>query len=121
MSTPKKYPSYNGMGRNAMFWGIPLIPALVVLTTSVMGSLILQMFIGSSALLFGVLGIPILLYFKYLCETDDQAIRIIALEAWCYFRRGNTEPFGKTYTLVPTKYGRKIDVYKRPFEKTARH
>jgi type IV secretion system protein VirB3 len=117
----KKYSSYNGMARSAMVWGIPLIPGLVVFTTFIIGALLLQVVIGSAGLFFAVLGIPILLYCKFLCETDDQAIRMLVLEVWCYFQRRSSAGFGKTYTLAPIKYGRKVDVYKRLFEKPARH
>ena len=69
-----------------------------------------------------------LLYFKHVCETDDQGLRIMWLELRCrfYFWRlrvrarlnaGRAAPrFGNTATLAPLRYGRQRRVYRDFFK-----
>lgn len=92
----------------------------IVFTTclSLIVAVICTMFVGAGGMLFGAIGIPILLYLKTICETDDQAARITALELWCHISKRNAHYFGGAYTLSPIQYGRRCHVYKRFFEKT---
>ncbi|OXJ06710.1 VirB3 family type IV secretion system protein [Burkholderia sp. HI2500] len=107
MSTEKTlYPSYAGLNRTAMQWGIPLLPGLVVFVVSIFTSLIGAAFMGPGGFVLGLPGVPILMYFKRVCATDDQALRITWFELICVLRRKNASLFGKTYTLAPMRYGR---------------
>lgn len=107
------YPSYNGLSRVAMVWGIPLVALIVVGLGSMLIALIAAAFLGAGGVFFGVVGLPVLLYCKQVCETDDQALRIAALEIWSRFLRTNAKRFGNTFTLSPMKFGRRSHVYKR--------
>ncbi|KWE97908.1 VirB3 family type IV secretion system protein [Burkholderia ubonensis] len=116
--TKEKYSAYAGLGRVANWKGIPFMPLLLVAVGSVVtafaGALILQ---SPGGLLFGALGIPVLLFFREICKTDDQALRILSLEIRCVLARRNWLKFGKTLTLAPIRYGRRLAVYRRPFRR----
>ena len=107
------YSSYNALSRVAMVWGIPLVAVIVVGIVSILVGLISAAFLGAGGVFFGLVGFPVLLYFKQICETDDQALRITALEIWHRITRRNAKFFGNTYTLSPMKFGRRSHVYKR--------
>lgn len=70
------FESYNGMNRPAMFWGIPIMPMVVLF----MGGLVLG--IGGTALLSWVWGLVFvapflitLLALRFLCAMDGQYLR----------------------------------------------
>jgi type IV secretion system protein VirB3 len=81
-------------------------------------------FLGPGGLAFAFLGAPVLLYFKKVCETDDQGLRIMWLEVRCrfYFRMQKLRAFinakraaprfGNTLTLAPLRYGRQRRAYR---------
>lgn len=117
------YPSYNGLGRTALIAGVlPLIPTIIVGVIAVLGALVLQGVMGPAGLLFVLLAIPVLLFLKSICETDDQAMGMLSKEIMCWFqtKTGNGHLWNNTYTLTPVKYGRQLHVYQRPFEKPTR-
>jgi len=107
MSTEKTlYPSYAGLNRTAMQWGVPLLPGLAVFVVSLFASLVGAAFMGPGGFVLGLPGVPIIMYFKHVSQTDDQALRITWFELLCALRRKHVSLFGKTYTLVPMRYGR---------------
>lgn len=114
-----EYPSYNGLSRVAMYWGVPLMAIVFIVLFSLMVGVIASIFLGVGGILFGFVGLPILVYFKQICETDDQALRITVLDLFIFFGRKNKQSFGNTFTLSPMQYGRRIHVYKRYFRKPA--
>jgi len=116
MSDKTLYPSYAGLGRTAMIWGVPLIPTLFVFAAAVLSALVGAATLGPGGLLFAVPSFPVFLFFKRICVTDDQALRILLLEAWCVFDRALARCFGNTYTLAPMQYGRQLANYTRPFD-----
>lgn len=120
MDTKTEYPSYNGLSRVAMFHGIPLMAVVVVAAVSMVVGVVSTMFLGIGGFLFFLVGVPILIYIKQVCETDDQALRIAWLEFRCWLARVFSTRIGNTYTLSPMQYGRRKHVYKRYFEKPAR-
>ena len=118
---PVQYISYNGMGRSPMLWGIPYMAGLAVVCGFLIGGMLLGTFVAPSGWFFSLLGIPILIFFKVICETDDKAIRILFLEAkWrvISLMGGNAKWHGGTTTFAPTSYGRKLKHVKRYFKKT---
>ena len=117
MTEKPKYSAYAGLGRVAMYWGVPLIPLLLVVGFFVFVALIAGVFMGPGGLLFGGLSVPILLFLRKTCETDDQALRILWLEVLCVLRRRSWRMFGHTLTLAPIRYGQHLSVYRRPFRK----
>ena len=118
MSEKTLYPSYAGLGRTAMIWGVPLIPTLFVFAVAVFAALLGAATMGPGGLLFAVPSIPVFMFFKRICATDDQALRILWLEFLCFLDRSLARCFGNTYTLAPMQYGRRLANYKRPFEKS---
>ncbi len=118
---PVEYISYNGMGRSPMIWGIPYMAGLAVVCVSLIGGMALGTFVTPSGWLFSLLGVPVLIFFKVICENDDKAIVILGLEAkWriVSMMGGNSKWYGGTTTFAPTTYGRKLKNVKRYFEKT---
>jgi len=119
-----RYPGFNGLGRTAGIWGVPYMAMLVVVVCSMFVGVIAGAILGPGGLAFAFLGAPVLLYFKQVCETDDQGLRIMWLEMRCrfYFRmqklrafinsKGAALRFGNTLTLAPLRYGRQRRVYR---------
>lgn len=103
------YSAYPGLGRTAMWRGFPLIPALIVVGASVLIAVAGGLVFGPGGLLFGLPGVPVLFFFKEICRTDDQALRILGLELLCVLARRNTHCFGGTYTLLPMRYCRQVE------------
>ena len=109
------YPSYAGLNRVAMVGGVPMFPALIIGCTSLIASMIGGFVLGPGGLLIGSAGVPIFMFFRFVCETDDQALRLFWLEFRCWLDRRRVSVFGKTYTLAPMRYGRDVGVYTRSF------
>jgi type IV secretion system protein VirB3 len=118
------YPGFNGLGRTATIWGVPYMAMLVVVVASMFVGVLVAFVVGPGGLLFTFLGAPVLLWFRSVCETDDQGLRILLLEICCrfYFWRlrvharlnaSRAAPrFGNTETLAPLRYGRQRRVYR---------
>ncbi|MBR5940169.1 MAG: VirB3 family type IV secretion system protein [Neisseriaceae bacterium] len=112
-----EYSTYGALEREAMFLGVPLIPAAVVII-----SFLLLILIGMSitqstkTLLLLVPCFVILIYMKQVSVKDSQALRIIGFELLCFFYRRNAKMFGGTHTILSTRYGRRQDDYKRFLE-----
>jgi type IV secretion system protein VirB3 len=117
MAEKKKYSAYNGLARVAMVWGVPFMAALCVFVPIVILTIAAAAVWGPGALVLITLAIPILLFFKQMCETDEQALRILALEVRCFLSRRLAKQFGNTFTLAPIKLGRRLAVYRQPFRK----
>lgn len=117
MSDQVKYPSYNALGRVAMLGGAPLVAVISIALASLIIGVLGAALLGVGGMLLGAIGLPFYLYCRHVCETDDQALRITALELWCWLSRRNSRHFGNTYTLAPMKYGRDHHVYQRYFAK----
>jgi len=92
-----------------------LLPVSVLF---VLVGLLSGVFLGPGGLLLGGLAIPILLFVRKICETDDHALRILWLEVLCLRRRRAWRLFGQTLTLAPIRYGRDLLTYRRPFRKS---
>lgn len=94
------FESYNGMNRPAMYWGIPIMPMVVLF----MGGLILG--IGGTALLSWVWGLVFaapflitLLALRFLCAMDGQYLRRVRF-AWR--RIALNLKYGKQLLLTPS-------------------
>jgi type IV secretion system protein VirB3 len=106
------YPAYGALDRVASIKGVPLMPGLMVFCGSLMLGLAGGLMLGVGGLLLALVGVPILLYFRFVCETDDQALRIVGLELMCLVDRRLAGWFGGTYTLAPIQYGRRRQAYR---------
>ncbi len=130
MSDKKKYPGYNGLARTPHLWGVPYMPALVVLVGSTAVGLVSAGIWGPGGLLFFFLGVPVLMFFKHECETDDQGLRISWLELKCrwywrrvrivaYLRSRQLSPLQRAdvASLEPLRLGRQDRLYKQFFDR----
>ena len=120
---PEEYVSYNGLGRRPMIWGIPYMAGMAIMCVSLLGGLFLGTFIGGLGWLFVLLGVPLALFVKGVCQNDDRAIDILLIELkWMAIKKfsGNSAYYGGTLTIAPTTYGRKKKDVKRYFETTVR-
>jgi type IV secretion system protein VirB3 len=120
---PQEYMSYNGLGRSPMVWGVPFMAGLGILCISLLPAMMLGVIIGPFGWLFSVLGIPLLLFAKWLCTTDDKALVILAKEIkWVILKNmgGNAKIFGNTFTNMPTAYKRKRKYVERAFKAAVR-
>lgn len=120
MTPLRTYASYNGLARAASIAGIPLLPALAIFGFFMLGGMFCMLVLGPGGLLFLLPAIPVLIFIRTLCETDDQALRIIGLECYWYFKRRRSH-FDRTLTFTPIRYGRSHDVYKRYIEQPAQY
>jgi type IV secretion system protein VirB3 len=109
------YPSYAGLNRIAMIAGVPMFPALFIACLSLLASMACGFVLGPGGLLVGAAGVPIFVFFRHVCATDDQALRLVWLELGCWLDRWRVSVFGKTYTLAPMRYGRDVGIYMRSF------
>jgi type IV secretion system protein VirB3 len=117
------YVSYNGLARRPMFWGIPYMTALGIVSVSLLGGMMLGVIFGPVGWLFGLIGIPIALFVRGICSTDDRAVEILILEIkWIILKiiSGNAKYHGGTMAIAPATYGRKFKNVKRYFKKTVR-
>ncbi|MCP1121319.1 VirB3 family type IV secretion system protein [Robbsia andropogonis] len=109
------HPSYAGLNRTAMIGGVPMFAALIIACTSLISSLIGGFALGPGGLLIGSAGVPVFMFFRSVCLTDDRALHLMWLEFCCWINRRRVSVFGKTYTLAPMRYGRDLDLYTRSF------
>ena len=115
-----EYISYNGLGRSPMLWGIPYMTGLFVMSFSLMGGMVFGVFVSPIGWLFSVMGVPILLFVKSQCVTDDKAIDILFIEMkWFALKifKSNAKKYGGTLTITPISFGRKYKHVKQYFKK----
>lgn len=111
-----EYPTYNGMNRAAMVWGVPIMPialcGFVLMMLSMVGASVLG---GRAFLLLGLI-LPIFFGLKSISANDDQAVKIYTEELKWTMRRKNAKLFNGTLTILPTKFGRQQSDYQRFIE-----
>lgn len=111
-----EYPTFNGLNRQAMIWGVPLIPFMVCFFVLMMLFMMAMTFLGGKSLFILLLVIPIFLALRSISANDDQAFKIYSIEIKWYLRRQHAELFNGTTTIVSTKYGRQTSDYQRFFQ-----
>jgi type IV secretion system protein VirB3 len=116
ISIHQEFPTYGGLSRVAMIFGVPIMALVGLLVCSMFLILIATMFIGQVAYFLLIPIFFILVFIKYQSETDDQAMRILGLELLWYFRKTNINIWGRNLTILPIKYGRHRYVVKRLFK-----
>lgn len=113
----KEYPNYGGLDREALFFNVPIVVAMLLLVAGCVPTLILfQFHLGIYSLLPAVMALAVLAHLSHLCSEDDQAMRINKIEMGLFFRRKNTRIFGGTTTILSTRYGRHKNDYRRLFK-----
>lgn len=100
----REFSSYNGLDRTALFMGIPLLPAIGLLTMSVFVMFIGLIFFGIVGFLFILLLTPITFFLRSITYNDDKALEMLALELRYRSKRKAFEEFGNTLTYMPDRY-----------------
>lgn len=112
----RQFSSYNGLDRVALVAGIPLVPFILLGTVSVFISFIAQYFLGIIGFAFLILFLPIFLFVRQITATDDQALRILAIEIKFTLKRRLYKEYGNTLTFLSSKYLRNEKRIKQDFE-----
>lgn len=80
MDNFKEYPSYNALDRTAMFMGVPLLPAVMLLMVALLIFLVGGNTFGVAGFMFGFVVFPIFLFLRQISQTDDRALYVLYLE-----------------------------------------
>lgn len=71
-----EYPTFNGLNRQAMIFGVPLIPFMACFFVLMMLFMVAMTFLGGKSLFILLLVIPIFLALRSISANDDQAFKI---------------------------------------------
>ena len=115
----QEYMSFNGLGRRPMIFGIPYMAALVLMCVCMLSAVVAGIVYGPIGLMLSVTAVPVGLFIRFICETDDRAIEILILEVkWAFVKMwgGTARYFGGALALSPIKFGRKLRDVKHYFE-----
>lgn len=104
MDNFKEYPSYNALDRTAMFMGVPLLPAVLLLVVALLIFLVGGNTFGIAGFMFGFVVFPVFLFLRQISETDDRALYILYLEIVFRLKRVAFSEFGNTLTMTPERY-----------------
>ena len=99
-----EHPSYNALERTAMFMGVPLLPAVLLLVVALFIFLVGGNTFGMAGFLFGFIVFPVFLFLRQISQTDDKALYILYLEIIFKFKRVAFKEFGNTLTFIPERY-----------------
>jgi len=120
---PKKWISYNGLGRLPKVWGVPYMAGLFIIVASLIPAMMLGTFVHDFGWLFALIAIPLIVFAKTMCATDDKALVILGKEVkWALIKKvsGTAKFYGGTLTIAPTSYGRKRINVERNFKAALR-
>lgn len=112
----KEYPSYNALDRTAMFMGVPLLPAVMLLMVALLIFLVGGNTFGVAGFMFGFIVFPVFLFLRQISQTDDKALHMLYLEMEFKLRRVAFKEFGNTLTFVPERYLRDEDIISENFK-----
>lgn len=112
------YPTFNGLNRQAMIWGVPLMPFMACVFVLMMLFMVTMTVLGGKSLFILLLVIPIFLALRSISANDDQAFKIYKFEIKWFLYRRHAELFNGTTTIVSTKYGRQISDFQRFFQQS---
>ena len=107
---PQEYMSYNGMGRNPMLWVIPYMFGIGILCISVLPALLCGLAFGGAGWLVALIGVPLALFARNMCSTDDKALDVLKLEVFWAFKKmtsGSIKYSGGAFIIMPITYTRK--------------
>lgn len=99
-----EHPSYNALDRTAMFMGVPLLPAVLLLVVALLIFLVGGNTFGVAGFMFGFVVFPVFLFLRQISETDDRALYILYLEIVFRLKRVAFSEFGNTLTMTPERY-----------------
>lgn len=108
-----EYNTYAGLARQALVWGIPMLPMILIIGVLLIACMFMFPFFELRAFAILLLAIPLLWFLKSITAKDDQALRIVALEVYWWFQRRNMNIFGNNFTITATKFGRERNDYLR--------
>lgn len=116
MSDFNEHPSYNALDRTAMFMGVPLLPAVLLLMVALLIFLVGGNTFGMAGFLFGFIVFPVFLFLRQISQTDDKALYILYLEVIFRFKRVAFAEFGNTLTFTPERYLRYEEIILQDFK-----
>lgn len=108
-----EYLTYDGMNRAGMVFGMPMIPAVLIIVFFVMVALPAQQYSGPKAWALMLLALPCLWFLREVTAKDDQALRILGLELYWFFQQQNMKLHNNTFAIYATRYGRQHHEYIR--------
>jgi virB3-like protein len=111
----KEYPSYNALDRTAMFMGVPLLPAVMLLMVALLIFLVGGNTFGVAGFMFGFVVFPVFLFLRQISQTDDRALYVLYLEMIFKLKRVAFREFGNTLTMTPERYLRHEEVILQNF------
>lgn len=117
----KEYPSYNALDRTAMFMGVPLLPAVLLLMVALLIFLVGGNMFGVAGFLFGFIVFPVFLFLRQISQTDDKALYILYLEIMFRLKRVAFSEFGNTLTMAPERYLRHEEIILQNFRAINSH
>lgn len=115
MSEYREFSSYKALDRTALFMGVPLLPAVLILTLSVFIMFVGLAFFGIVGFLFLLLLAPVAFFLHTITLNDDKATDIMMLELRFRAKRTAYEEFGNTLTFQPDRYLRYAKVNEQNF------
>lgn len=110
-----EHPSYNALDRTAMFMGVPLLPAVMLLMVALLIFLVGGNTFGMAGFLFGFIVFPVFLFLRQISETDDKALYLLYLDIVFKLKRVAFKEFGNTLTFTPERYLRYEEVILQDF------
>lgn len=112
-------PSYQALERAGLIpkLGMPLVPTLISIVFPLFITMAAMPFLQIKAYLIMLICIPTLGFIWAATKDDDQALTIMGYTLKWLLMRRNYYLFGKTNTILATKYGRQKDDYAQFFEK----
>lgn len=101
-----EYNTYNAMNRQAVVFGIPLIPAAVSFAATAPLTSLAMVVVGARAYYLLIAPIVFCMWLKSISVNDDQRYRIVFLETLIRLRMGNSALFDGTFTLLHSRHRR---------------
>ena len=100
------FSSYNGLGRPALAWGVPVFIFItmffLIISTFFIGIIL---GFGFFSILIPMILFTVIFFIKIKCESNNRAIEIIKINIYGFLLR--LKSGGKILTLTSNKYSRK--------------
>ncbi|WP_420170706.1 hypothetical protein ACN99C_26820 (plasmid) [Pseudomonas alloputida] len=112
------FSSFKGLGYVSMFYGMPLMPVLVLSAAGVFGAFVLCHFFGAWGLIWPAVCGMALLVLKVICETDNKAMERARWTFKSWWLR--LKLASKIVNVSPNKAGSKDERFFRRLKKIHR-
>lgn len=118
LTVDTEMPNYNGLAREALIpkIGIPIVPTLMVVVVPAILTLFLMPMIGGKAWAIMLFSLPFIGFIYVATKNDSKAMTVYMYMGLWFLRRRNYFLFGKTNTILATKYGQQVNDYVQFFD-----